>query len=225
MGFSRSSCAPIWVPCIVHLMGGEECITSPLFSVGVNGKPYGFFRVTRVRIERFVATLGFADDLLFFCKADMDSIRVFKRGLDRFAELSELRLNVLKSHLILSRAAHGMRDKLLAALGLQKGHLLMPYLGLPLISSILSIADCQPLLAKIDSCINDVLREIEKRLRSFLWKGATRWGYAYLAWRDVRKQAAEGKQGLRDIAILNRALMNKKLCDVIHCDRTSIWVE
>ncbi|KAL2248711.1 UNVERIFIED_CONTAM: hypothetical protein Sindi_2344800 [Sesamum indicum] len=47
----------------------------------------------------------------------MDSIGVFKRGLDQFAELSGLRLNVQKSHLILSRAAHGMRDQLLAAVG------------------------------------------------------------------------------------------------------------
>ena len=45
-----------------------------------------------------VFQLGFADDLLLFCRADFDSIRVFKEGLDWFAEMSGLRLNVQKSH-------------------------------------------------------------------------------------------------------------------------------
>ncbi|KAL2237583.1 UNVERIFIED_CONTAM: hypothetical protein Sindi_0950000 [Sesamum indicum] len=40
--------------------------------------------------------LGFADDLLLFCRANMNSIGVFKTGLDRFAEWSGLRLNVQK---------------------------------------------------------------------------------------------------------------------------------
>ena len=40
--------------------------------------------------------MGFADDLLLLCRADLDSIRVFKEGLDWFAELSGLRLNVQK---------------------------------------------------------------------------------------------------------------------------------
>ncbi|KAL2237743.1 UNVERIFIED_CONTAM: hypothetical protein Sindi_0966000 [Sesamum indicum] len=35
----------------------------------------------------------------------------------------------------------------------------------------------------------------------------------------------EGGQGLRDIATLNRALMTNKLCEVIKCERTSIWVD
>ncbi|KAL2236642.1 UNVERIFIED_CONTAM: hypothetical protein Sindi_0855900 [Sesamum indicum] len=137
----------------------------------------------------------------------------------------------------------------------------MRYLGLSLLSSRLSLTDCQPLLLKIDRCIKDckgmrlsyigrvhiiksvlmaalsiywasifilpkgVIREIEKRLRAFLWKGTWTNGYAKVAWRDVCRLALEGSQGLRDIATLNRALMSKKLCDVIRCDRTSIWVE
>ncbi|KAL0311244.1 UNVERIFIED_CONTAM: hypothetical protein Sangu_2419100 [Sesamum angustifolium] len=58
-----------------------------------------------------------------------------------------------KSQLILSKAASGLRDSLLATLGFQEGQLPVRYLGLPLISARLSIADCQPLLQKIDSRI------------------------------------------------------------------------
>ncbi|KAL2248047.1 UNVERIFIED_CONTAM: hypothetical protein Sindi_2657000 [Sesamum indicum] len=70
-----------------------------------------------------------------------------------------------------------------------------------------------------------VINEIEKRLKTFLWKGTTSSGYAKVAWKDVCRPMDEGGLGFKDISTLNRALMSKKLCDVIQCDRTSIWVQ
>ncbi|KAL2224840.1 UNVERIFIED_CONTAM: Transposon TX1 uncharacterized protein [Sesamum indicum] len=207
-----------------------------------------------------VFQLGFADDLLLFCRADLDSVRVLKVGLDRFAEWSGLRLNIQKSHIIISRSAHERKDQLLSLLGFQEGHLPMRYLGLPLISSRLTISDYQPLLSKIDARIagwedmslsyagrvqiikfvlsalsiywasafilpKAIIKEVEKRLRRFLLKGTSMTGYAKVAWKDVCKPIGEGGLGIKDIDALNRALMTKKLCDVIRCDRTSIWVE
>ncbi|KAL2251957.1 UNVERIFIED_CONTAM: putative ribonuclease H protein [Sesamum indicum] len=197
-----------------------------------------------------VFQLGFADDLLLFCRADFDAIRVFKEGLEWFAELSGLWLNVQKNHLIISRSAQELKDQMLEILGFQEGHLQMRYLGLPLISSTLSISDCQPLISKIDARITGwegislsyagrvqitksvlstlslywasafilpkkVIKEIEKRLRNFLWKGTTSCGYAKVAWKDVCRPADEGGLGFKDISTLNRALMSKKLCDII----------
>ncbi|KAL2230749.1 UNVERIFIED_CONTAM: hypothetical protein Sindi_1669300 [Sesamum indicum] len=276
----------------------EECVTTPSFSVGLNGKPHGFFTGARgLRQEDplspylFVLVmevlqlgflqlidqdelfsfhwkcdaarifqLGFADDLLLFCRADMNSIGVFKTGLDRFAEWSGLRLNVQKSHLIISRSAQGLREEMLEALGFQEGVLPMRYLGLPLLSSRLTVADCNPLLLKIDKRIagwegmalsyagrvqiiksvllslslywssafilpKKVTNEIEKRLRTFLWKGTTNSGHAKVAWKDLCRPKDEGGIGFKYIAILNHTLMTKKLFDIIRCDRTSIWVE
>ncbi|KAL2223886.1 UNVERIFIED_CONTAM: hypothetical protein Sindi_3027100 [Sesamum indicum] len=95
-----------------------------------------------------VFQLGFADDLLLLSKADITSIGVFKMGLDRFAGWSGLKLNVQKSHLIISGSTQGLREDMLTLLGFQEGQLPMRYLGLPLLFSKLS--DCQLLLIKID---------------------------------------------------------------------------
>ncbi|KAL2226373.1 UNVERIFIED_CONTAM: hypothetical protein Sindi_1996000 [Sesamum indicum] len=191
---------------------------------------------------------------------DLDSIGVFKTRLDRFAIWSGLRLNVQKSHLIISRLAQGLRVEMLTALGFQEGVFPMRYLGLPLLSSRLTIADCRPLLVKINKCIagwegtalsyvgrvqiikyvlmslslywtstfilpKNVTNEIEKRLRTFLWKGTSTSGYAKVAWKDLCRPKEEGGLEFKDITLLNRALMAKKLCDIIRCDRTSIWVK
>ena len=176
----------------------------------------------------------------------MDSIRVFKTGLDRFAEWSGLRLNEHKSHLIISRSAQGLREEMMTVLGFQEGVLPMKYLGVPLISSRLTISDCRPLLLKIDKRIagwegislsyagrvqiiksvlmalslywasafilpKKVINEIEKRLRTFLWKGTTTSGYPKVAWKDLCRPKDEGGLGFKDICSLNRALMTKKL--------------
>ncbi|KAL2250081.1 UNVERIFIED_CONTAM: putative mitochondrial protein [Sesamum indicum] len=202
--------------------------------------------------------LGFADELLLFCRANTESVRVFKSELDRFADWSGLRLNVEKSHIIISRSAQNVREELLAVLGFQEGQLPMRYLGLPLISSRLSIADYQPLLSKIDTRINGweglalsyagrvqiiksvlvamgvywasafilpkgVIKDIEKRLRAFLWRGTGNSGYPKVAWKEICKPKEEGGLGIKDMGTLNRALVCKKLCEVIRCDRTSIW--
>ncbi|KAL2253070.1 UNVERIFIED_CONTAM: hypothetical protein Sindi_0101700 [Sesamum indicum] len=97
--------------------------------------------------------LGFANDVLLFSRAAVDFVCVFQEGLKCFGDWSGLRFNAQKSHLILSQAAQDIKEELLTMLQLQEGQLPMSYLGLPLISSRLSIAACRPLLNKIESRI------------------------------------------------------------------------
>ncbi|KAL0381932.1 UNVERIFIED_CONTAM: putative mitochondrial protein [Sesamum latifolium] len=228
-----------------------ECVTTPSYSVCLNGTPHGFFggarglrqadpmspylfvlvmEVLSVIVQQFIDQdggfsyhwrcgamhlfqLGFADDLLLFSKASTASVLVFKRALTIFADISGLHANLHKCNLIVSRSAELIRDDLLAALDFQEGYLPLRYLGLPLLASRLTIADCQPILRKIDDRIKGwegimlsfagrvqliksvltalqiywamafilpkhVIKEIEKRLRNFLWKGSTEVGYA-----------------------------------------------
>ncbi|KAL0444947.1 UNVERIFIED_CONTAM: LINE-1 retrotransposable element O protein [Sesamum latifolium] len=148
--------------------------------------------------------LCFADDLLLLCHADVSLVNVFRHGLEMFATLSGLTANPQKSHLIISKVAQANREALFRALDFEEGHLPLRYLGLPLIAPRLTISDCKPLLLKIDSRIQGwdgirlsfvgrlqliksvllafifpkgIIKEVEKRLRSFLWKGTSNRGY------------------------------------------------
>ncbi|KAL0420581.1 UNVERIFIED_CONTAM: hypothetical protein Slati_3081000 [Sesamum latifolium] len=138
--------------------------------------------------------LGFADDLLLFCAADRHSIALFQRGLALFASLS----------------------------GLQEGILPVRYLGLPLFSSRagtpLSFAARVQLIKSVLMALNTywamafvlpkgLIREIEKRLRSFLWKGTMGSGHAKVAWTRVCTPVEEGGLGIRNMFALNMAMM------------------
>ncbi|KAL0444858.1 UNVERIFIED_CONTAM: LINE-1 reverse transcriptase [Sesamum latifolium] len=177
--------------------------------------------------------LSFADDLLLFSSVDESSVGLFHRGLQVFAGLSGLCANPARSQLIISKSAHTHREQLLHLLGFQEGTLSVRYLGLPLISSRLTLLDCQPLLQKIDKRIGvwvafilpkGVIHQIEKRLRTFLWKGTMATGYAKVAWRDVCLPT-EGGQGIRDIQALNYSLMCRRLWDIVVERSDSIWVK
>ncbi|KAK4381001.1 hypothetical protein Sango_3010700 [Sesamum angolense] len=92
----------------------EECVTTPMFSVCINGNPHGFFKGARG-----LRTGGSDVPVL----ADVASIQVFRRGLEEFANLSGLHANPQKSQLIISRSAQEEREHLIAALQFQEGHL------------------------------------------------------------------------------------------------------
>ncbi|KAL0433319.1 UNVERIFIED_CONTAM: hypothetical protein Slati_2666200 [Sesamum latifolium] len=94
--------------------------------------------------------LCFADDLLFFCKAEVQSIHLFWKGLQLSASMSGLHANSDKSQLILSKLAQDIRESLFGVLGFQEGRLPVRCLGLPLLSFRFSIANYKPLFFKID---------------------------------------------------------------------------
>ncbi|KAL0293546.1 UNVERIFIED_CONTAM: hypothetical protein Sradi_6931100 [Sesamum radiatum] len=103
--------------------------------------------------EQQILDLCFADDVLVFCKADIPSISVIKDTLCEFAELSGLKVNPHKSQIILSRAAQQDKQQILEFLGFQEGCLPVRYLGVPLSASRLTIADCKPLIDKLETRI------------------------------------------------------------------------
>ncbi|KAK4384367.1 Retrovirus-related Pol polyprotein from type-2 retrotransposable element R2DM [Sesamum angolense] len=203
----------------------EECVTTPRFSLYLNGEVHGFFAGARGLRQGdpmspclFVLVMEVLHMIVpqFIKQDEVRSISLFRRGLDTFASLSGLHTNSQKSQLIISKAAHGLRTSLLDTLGFQEGHLPVRYLGLPLISSRLTISDCQPLFQKIDNRIHGWegtnlsfagRAQLIKSVLSALG-GTTASGYPKVAWDVVCRPLEEGGQGIRDVHALNRTLMS-----------------
>ncbi|KAL0287048.1 UNVERIFIED_CONTAM: putative ribonuclease H protein [Sesamum radiatum] len=101
--------------------------------------------------ELNILNICFADDVLLFCKAHLPSATVIKDALSEFSSLSGLNVNPAKSQIILSRAAQQNKQQLLELLGFQEGFLPVKYLGVPLTSSRLTVADCRPLINTLES--------------------------------------------------------------------------
>jgi hypothetical protein len=173
----------------------RECITSPRFSVCLNGTLVGYFEeknglrqgdplspylyvlamevFSRIMAEYTDVTSGFkfhpkclkmklthlcfAEDLLIFSVASLGSINVIKNTLVEFEELSGLKANPSKSSIYCSRILDRVKHILLNDLQMKEGSLLVRYLGVPLISSKLSFADCGLLLDRITGRIDSWL--------------------------------------------------------------------
>ncbi|KAL0298100.1 UNVERIFIED_CONTAM: putative ribonuclease H protein [Sesamum calycinum] len=170
----------------------EECVTTPMFSVCINGNPHGG------------CGLG----------------QVFRRGLDEFAKLSGLHANPQKSQLIISGQHRKNGSTLLRLCSSRR--VTSPSGRLQLIKSVLMSLNVYWAMAFI--LPKGVIREVEKRMRNFLWKGNSTVGYPKVAWSSVCRPIEEGGLGIRDILALNKALMCRHLWNVIQDNQSSIWV-
>ncbi|KAL0293105.1 UNVERIFIED_CONTAM: hypothetical protein Sradi_6957100 [Sesamum radiatum] len=209
--------------------------------------------------ELGIVNLCFADDLLLFCKADIYSVTVLHGILQEFKGTAGLHANAKKSQILFSKEAVQVQSQIQLILGFPQGTFPVCYLGVPLITSKLSLADCAPLILKIEARIagwnqlkltyagrtqliksvlssihqywcsvfilpKGVIKTIEAKLRNFLWKGGSERGGYKVSWEQVCKPTSHGGLGIRNIQMMNNALMGKYLWQVLTKKRDSIWV-
>ncbi|KAK4384182.1 hypothetical protein Sango_3083500 [Sesamum angolense] len=153
--------------------------------------------------------LSFADDLLLLCKADVQS----KKPIDYSKAASDSGIHCLR---------HWGFRKATYLLGLGGSPALLAG-RVQLIKSVLVSLEVYWAMAFI--LPKGIIKEMIKRLRTFLWKGTSFSGYPKVAWEIVCRPVEEGGQGIKDIFALNRALMSKHLWAIIKQVRTSIWVD
>ncbi|KAI3426756.1 GRAS domain-containing protein [Psidium guajava] len=90
--------------------------------------------------------LFFADDVLLFSEANMESVTLLKDGLQKFTAWSGLNPNDHKSEIYYSGKSIALKNQLLEFLGFAEGKLPFRYLGVPIVSKRLSKADCHGLV-------------------------------------------------------------------------------
>lgn len=96
-----------------------------------------------------ITQLGFADDLLLFCRGDTVSVQMMYECFKEFSRASGLKANVAKSSIYFGGVPHEVQLEILQAVGFSKGELPFKYLGIPLSTKRISMSQCQPLVDKI----------------------------------------------------------------------------
>ncbi|GKA31462.1 RNA-directed DNA polymerase, eukaryota, reverse transcriptase zinc-binding domain protein [Tanacetum coccineum] len=99
--------------------------------------------------------LCFADDLLMLCHGDLISASILRRALDEFSMTSGLYPSMAKSTVFYSNVPDDVKEDIHLAMPFREGELPVRYLGIPLTSKMLSIADCRVLVEKVKKRIFD----------------------------------------------------------------------
>lgn len=98
--------------------------------------------------------LCFADDLLIFTDGSLSSVQGVIQVLQNFEAFSGLAISVQKSSVFTSGLSEEEAASITQATGFSLGSLPVRYLGLPLNSRKLSMANCEPMLQQIRNKIN-----------------------------------------------------------------------
>ncbi|KAK4400796.1 hypothetical protein Sango_1185700 [Sesamum angolense] len=183
----------------------EQCISTASFSVSLNGSIHGFFKGGRglrqgdpMSPYLFVLVMEIWSSLL---RHRVHNAAHFQYHW-KCKELGLLNLCFADDVLIFCytiRAVQHQRQQILEHLGFQEGSLPIKYLG--------------------------VLRNLEQKMRTFLWQGHTGRGNAKVAWDQLCKPKAEGGLGISNLITTNQALILKQLWRILQNDGTSIWVD
>ncbi|GJS08442.1 RNA-directed DNA polymerase, eukaryota, reverse transcriptase zinc-binding domain protein [Tanacetum coccineum] len=101
-----------------------------------------------------VTNVCFADDLLIFCHADKNSLKVLKESIDEFGKVAGLIPNYNKSTIIFGSLDDDEKKELLEVMPFKVEKLPIRYLGVPLTSKRLRAKECKYLLDKIKSRVS-----------------------------------------------------------------------
>ncbi|KAL0294090.1 UNVERIFIED_CONTAM: hypothetical protein Sradi_6903600 [Sesamum radiatum] len=187
----------------------EQCITTASFSISLNGTVHGFFPGTRglrqgdpISPYLFVLVM---ESLHLLIKSTVQNDANFQFHW-RCKEMDCAPL-ILK---IEARIAGWNQLKLTYASRTQ------------LIKSVLS--SIHQYWCSVFILPKGVLKLIEAKLRNFLWRGGTTTGGYKVAWEQVCKPTSHGGLGIRNIQMMNNALMGKHLWQLLTKKQDSIWV-
>ncbi|XP_021835585.1 uncharacterized protein [Spinacia oleracea] len=96
-----------------------------------------------------ITHLMFADDLLMFSRADIQSVRMLLSAFHQFSVASSLEANLDKSNIYLGGISSTENAAILSAIHIPEGSFPFRYLGVPLATKNLAYNQCKPLIEKV----------------------------------------------------------------------------
>lgn len=136
----------------LFILGME--VLSRMLNRMTNMGGYRYHRMCdRVRLNH----LCFADDVLIFSHGSFRSIEAVHYTLQKFSAISGLQANPLKTSVFFSGIDKGTCQAIVHLTRFKEGKLPVKYLGVPLLSTLLTYSDCIPLIERISSRIKSWL--------------------------------------------------------------------
>lgn len=128
---------------------GMEYLSRALKAVG-DTEGFSFHpRCVKMKLNH----LAFVDDLMMFCKGDLQSIMILHRSLGIFSDSSGLFANNSKSGIYHAGVSNEFKTQAASVLDFSFKSLPVRYLGIPLTSKQYTVADCEYLVDKMTSRI------------------------------------------------------------------------
>ncbi|XP_010430719.1 PREDICTED: uncharacterized protein LOC104714953 [Camelina sativa] len=171
--------------------------------------------------------LCFADDIMVFSDGKQSSLEGLLAVFKEFEAISGLSISLEKSTIYLAGVSSSMRDTLLAHFPFESASLPVRYLGLPLLTRMMTPADCTPLIEKIRQRISSWKHRFLSfagRLQLLSSSGQELSSKKNkLAWSDVCLPKVEGGLGLRSLAEANKVSCFKLIWRLVS-GSSSLWI-
>ncbi|XP_021728395.1 uncharacterized protein LOC110695474 [Chenopodium quinoa] len=178
------------------------------------------------RCEKLNLThMMFADDLLMFSRADSVSVKLLFQAFSKFSGASGLSANLDKSEVYFGGVSVDVQNELRELLGVSQGSIPFRYLGVPLSSKKLTIAQCRPLVDRVTTRIQGwMAKHLSYAGRLQLVKSVLFAKKSLVAWNNVCLPKVCGGWNLLSLPEWNKAAVIKLLWDIAHKD-DNLWVK
>ncbi|GJU54600.1 RNA-directed DNA polymerase, eukaryota, reverse transcriptase zinc-binding domain protein [Tanacetum coccineum] len=136
------------------------CVRTAAFSICVNGERREINEESGFKYhwgckELEISHLCFADDLLVVCHGDVKSVKVIKKAMDKFSNMSGLVPNLGKSTVFFGNVDDRTKAEILDILPFNIGKLPVSYLGVPLITKKIGVKEYKSLVDKVKAKVNN----------------------------------------------------------------------
>ncbi|XP_074271152.1 uncharacterized protein LOC141595077 [Silene latifolia] len=171
-----------------------NCVTSPSYSIALNGEVFGFFK-------------GRRDDLIMFCKGEKGSVELMIHAYELFSRASSLVMNKGKSNIYFNGVSEGIMADIESLSGMKRGVIPFRYRRVIVSPKRLSVMDCNCLVEKVVERIRGLG---SRKLSKFLWHGKeTKESPALVAWDIICRPKKQGGLGLKNLQLWNTAAIGK----------------
>ncbi|XP_074265774.1 uncharacterized protein LOC141588219 [Silene latifolia] len=163
------------------------CVTSPTYSLNINGNKFGFF------------------------KGNETSIMWILRAFSTFSSASGLCLNRSKSNIYFNGVKYGIVEDILQISGFHRGSLPFKYLGVRISSKKLTKNESLKLTDRIVARIRGWgTKHLTYAGRNFVWRGTSDYKISpNVKWDTCCLPKEEGGLGIKDAKTWNKALFGK----------------